>query len=260
MTAPQAFFRRTGPSAFEPTEHASGAWSEEDHHFAPVAGLMVHMIECFRAEHAGADLQLGRISFDILGRIPMQELEIDVEVLRPGRTIELMQATLSIGGRAVITARAWYLSHADTADVAAVESEPIPSPDECPEWNMGQGWPGGYIAQLQARVAQRRPGRGTVWLCSPTQLVEGEQISQLARFCTNIDGANGIAARQEPGTWAFPNVDLTVHLHRLPTGSWTGLDTAVTWGADGVGLTSSTLHDETGPVGRAEQILTLRRL
>lgn len=204
MTAPQAFFRRTGPSAFEPTEHASGAWSEEDHHFAPVAGLMVHMIECFRAEHAGADLQLGRISFDILGRIPMQELEIDVEVLRPGRTIELMQATLSIGGRAVITARAWYLSQADTADVAVVESEPIPSPDECPEWNMGQGWPGGYIAQLQARVAQRRPGRGTVWLCSPTQLVEGEQISQLVRSAPISTAPTASPRARSPGRGPFP--------------------------------------------------------
>lgn len=260
MTAEQAFFRRTGPSTFEPTAHASGAWSEEDHHFAPVAGLMVHAIEGFRAEHAGADLQLGRISFDILGRIPMQELEIHVEVLRPGRTIELLQATLAIGGRTVITARAWCLGRADTADVAATESETIPAPDACRAWDMGQGWPGGYIAQLQARVAQRRPGRGTVWLCSPTQLIEGEQSHETARFFANIDAANGIAARQEPGAWAFPNVDLTVHLHRVPAGHWTGLDTAVTWGADGVGLTSSTLHDESGPVGRAEQILTLRRL
>jgi hypothetical protein len=32
----------------------------------------------------------------------------------------------------------------------------------------------------------------------------------------------------------------------------------VTIGANGVGLTSTTLHDERGPVGRAEQILTVR--
>jgi hypothetical protein len=31
-------------------------------------------------------------------------------------------------------------------------------------------------------------------------------------------------------------------------------------GPTGLGLTSTTLHDERGPVGRAEQILTVRRL
>lgn len=58
----------------------------------------------------------------------------------------------------------------------------------------------------------------------------------------------------------FPNVDLTVHLHRQQRGAWTGLDTTVTFGPSGQGLTSSVLHDLDGSVGRAEQILTVRPL
>lgn len=58
--------------------------------------------------------------------------------------------------------------------------------------------------------------------------------------------------------WTYPNLDLTTHLHRQPTGNWVGLDTTVTFGPAGHGLTSSVLHDATGPVGRAEQILTVR--
>ncbi|MBF6247996.1 thioesterase family protein, partial [Nocardia elegans] len=42
------------------------------------------------------------------------------------------------------------------------------------------------------------------------------------------------------------------------SGQWTGLDTTVTWGADGQWLTSTVLHDIHGPVGRVEQILTVR--
>jgi hypothetical protein len=33
----------------------------------------------------------------------------------------------------------------------------------------------------------------------------------------------------------------------------------VSFGRDGIGLTSTVLHDRQGPFGRAEQILTLRR-
>ena len=250
MTAEQAFFHRTGPTTFEPTEHASGAWSEEDHHFASIAGLVVHELERFRSDQGDSQLQLGRISYDILGRLPMSELTVDVEVLRPGRTIELLQATVTIAGRAVVIARAWYLSHADTADVVGGQAEPMPSPEEVEPWEMSNGWPGGYIAQIQARVVQQRPGRATVWLHSPSEIVAGETAGDLARF----------AVRQQTDRWTFPNVDLTVHLHRVPEGTWTGLDTEVIWGPDGVGLTSSTLHDARGPVGTAEQILTLRRL
>ncbi|WP_061712417.1 thioesterase family protein [Kocuria palustris] len=260
MATQQAFFRRTSPTTFEPSEHASGAWSEEDHHFASIAGLVVHELERFRSDQGDSQLQLGRISYDILGRLPMSELTVDIEVLRPGRTIELLQATVTIGGRAVVIARAWYLSRADTADVVGGQAEPMPSPEEVEPWEMSNGWPGGYIAQIQARVVQQRPGRATVWLHSPMEVVAGEVAGDLARFFSSIDAANGIAVRQPTDRWTFPNVDLTVHLHRVPEGTWTGLDTEVIWGPDGVGLTSSTLHDARGPVGTAEQILTLRRL
>jgi hypothetical protein len=58
----------------------------------------------------------------------------------------------------------------------------------------------------------------------------------------------------------FPNVDLTIHLHRQPVPGPVGLETAVTFGPTGQGLTSSVLHDEAGPLGRANQLLTIRPL
>jgi hypothetical protein len=48
-------------------------------------------------------------------------------------------------------------------------------------------------------------------------------------------------------------------MYRQPAGDWLGLDNSVSFGSDGIGLTSSVLHDLQGPFGRAEQILTLRR-
>ncbi|EFF89683.1 conserved hypothetical protein [Streptomyces sp. e14] len=68
--------------------------------------------------------------------------------------------------------------------------------------------------------------------------------------------ASPCASRRRSG--CSPNVDLTVHLHRRPEGGWTGLDTTVVFGPSGQGLTSTVLHDVRGPVGRAEQILTVR--
>ena len=255
MDAP-AYFDRTGPGSFAPTPRAGGAWSAEDYHFSPVGGLLVYCLEAAREN----DLRLARVSFDILGRLPFADVDVEVEVLRPGRTIELSQATATIAGRTVITARAWYLAESDTADVAGTDDAPLPPPEECPERALDELWPGGYIGQLEARQARPlRAGRGATWITSPARVVAGEERSTVADYVARIDTANGIAMRQSPEEWAFPNVDLTVHLFREPAGAWTGLDTSVDWGPTGLGVTSSVLHDVSGPVGRAEQSLTLRR-
>lgn len=259
--SPTSYFTRSGETTFAPTIHAEGAWSKEDYHFASLAGLCVHVLEQDRVRRERLDVQLSRISYDILGRLPFVEVDIQVEVVRPGRTIELVQATVSAAGRAVITARAWYLIVDDTSEVAGGVADPLPAPESCPERQMSEVWPGGFIAQIKARrVEGPRPGRGAAWLTSDNQLVEGEDPIQIAEFFSRIDVANGIAVREDPQAWAFPNIDLSVHLYREPVGDYTGLDTTVTWGSTGVGLTSSVLHDINGPVGRAEQSLTLRRI
>ncbi|WP_309138516.1 acyl-CoA thioesterase domain-containing protein [Nocardia cyriacigeorgica] len=97
-------------------------------------------------------------------------------------------------------------------------------------------------------------------MSTPIALVDGEPTSALAEFVALIDTANGIAVRQDPTKWMFPNVDLSIHLYRQPQGSWTGLDTTVVFGGHGQGLTTTVLHDVHGPIGQAQQILTVRPL
>ncbi|MFD6455322.1 thioesterase family protein, partial [Nocardia sp. NPDC060220] len=137
--------------------------------------------------------------------------------------------------------------------------ERLPTPESLASWPLTSVWPGGYIASLDTRpVGIPQPGRNTAWVHSPMDLVSAEPADPLASYLALVDTANGIAVRQEPTKWMFPNLDLTVHLYRQPEGEWTGLDTTVTFGHTGQGLTSTVLHDIRGPVGVAEQILTLR--
>ncbi|MCX4093947.1 thioesterase family protein [Nocardia sp. alder85J] len=252
-----SYFERVGVGRFAPTRHVGGAWAADEQHFSPLGGLIVHEIE--RARQGRPDLLIGRITFDILGRIAFEEFDIRVETVRPGRTIELVQATATIGGRATVTARAWLLTAEDTGSVAGGEPDPLPDPESLTPWPLTSVWSGGYIASLDTRpVGVPQPGRTTAWVSSPLDLVAGEQVSPLASYVALVDTANGIAVRQEPTKWMFPNLDLTIHLYRQPEGSWTGLDTSVTFGRTGQGLTSTVLHDIHGPVGHAEQILTVR--
>jgi hypothetical protein len=258
----QSFYRRLGPSRFRPTEHAGGAWQPDEQHMGPVSGILVHAIEGFLANQpGGGDRQLCRITYEILGLIPAADFEVAVEVVRPGRTIELVEATMISGDRACVRARCWLLSRFDSSAAAGGAPSPMRGPDQLARWDGSSVWRGGYIEAVQVHpLPGHQPGRTQAWLRTDLGLVADEPTSDLARYVGLVDTANGIAVRVPPQEWMFPNVDLSIHLYRQPHGGWVGLDTTVIFGGSGVGLTTSTLHDVDGPVGRAEQILTIRAI
>lgn len=258
--SPGGYFERIDTCRYKPTRHASGAWNADEMHFSPLGGLIVHAVDLHRAAGGAAEtLALGRISFDILGFLPLDECEIRVETVRPGRTIELVEATVTVADRKVVAARAWFLTATDTAAVAGGTARRLPAPETVDPFPLDSVWSGGFIASVDFRpTAPPRPGRTTAWVATDLELVAGEVCGPQANFLAKVDVANGIAVRQPPESWFFPNVDLTVHLHRQPEDRWIGLDTTVVFGPAGLGLTTSVLHDVHGPVGVANQSLTVR--
>jgi hypothetical protein len=258
-TPRESYFERIDAHRFKPTQHASGAWNPGEMHFGPLSGLIAHAVDEHRSDRAGDGLTLGRITFDILGFMALDECEIHTETIRPGRTIELVQAVATIAGRPVVTARAWFLAATDTASVAGGAPEPLPAPDTLESWPLDSVWAGGYVGSVDLRpTTAPRPGRTTAWVATDLQLIAGETSSAQAEFISKVDVANGIAVREPTSAWTFPNIDLTIHLHRRPEGRWTGLDTTVVFGPTGLGTTCTVLHDVHGPVGQAEQLLTVR--
>jgi hypothetical protein len=255
---PDAYYVPLGDDRYRSTVHVQGAWTDEHQNMAPVSGLLTRAIE--RCEPRD-DLMVSRIAFDILGAIPCGEAAIAARIIRPGRTIELLEAEMSIGGRVVVRATAWRLALADTSAIAGSAVGPMPGPEAGEPWHAPDVWGGGYIRSVEFRVLPGwQPGRGRVWMRTGIDLVAGQPSSDLAQYAGLIDTANGIAVRADPTSVLFPNTDLTVHLVRTPVGPWVGLDTTVSFGPDGVGLTATVLHDVSGPVGRAAQTLTVRPL
>ncbi|MCD2442766.1 thioesterase family protein [Agromyces sp. SYSU K20354] len=255
----EAYFERVDERRFRPTAHTGGGWDPTELHFSPLGGLIVHAIERHRAGSPENGMLLGRISFDILGRLSSDECEIVVTTARGGRTIELVDAIVRIAGRDVARAHAWYLTETDTTSVAGGGPDPLAEPDTLARWQMSSMWPGGFVASLEVRpVRPLQPGRATAWVTTAVDLVAGEVASPLASYVALIDIANGLGARERPDEWMFPNMDLTIHLHRQPGGHWVGLDTTTTFGPSGQGVTSTVLHDVAGPVGFANQVLTVR--
>ena len=90
-------------------------------------------------------------------------------------------------------------------------------------------------------------------------LVAGEEPSALQRVLAVADSGNGISATLDYDRYVFINIDLTVHLHRLPAGEWVCLDSVTVPESSGVGQTDTVLFDERGPIGLAAQTLLVAK-
>lgn len=255
-----SYFRRTGATTFDPTPAVGGAWDSAEQHVAPTFGLLTHLVETDRAARGRDDLTPTRLSFDVWGPYPLTPMETAVRVLRPGRGVELVEAEVSCGGRRVVTLRAWLAATGDTGALAAGAPAAVPGPQDTSAWDPTTDWPGGFVASIEVRRDLESPGRGRVWARTDVPLLDDEEVGALARTVGLFDVANGMTVRADPRQIAFPNVDLTAHLFRAPAGGWLGLDTTVTFGPEGAGLTSAVLHDTDGPFGRLAQSLVVRQL
>lgn len=253
-----SYFVRSGRSTYRATEHTGGAWNEREQHIAPAFGLLAHLMETDFTARRGEEMFLSRLSFDVFGTMPIAEVEYAVRVVRPGRTIELLEAALFCQGRQVVSGRGWFMQERDTGGVAGTPLPGIPPPDEHEVWVPSAEWPGGALKDLQCRRLLHEPGRGTCWLSTPVLLVDDAPVSNLARTTGLLDFANGMATRARPEQVLFPNLDLTAHFFRRPGPGPVGFDTSVSFGTTGVGLTHTILHDATGAMGSLAQALTVR--
>lgn len=254
-----SFFERTTTGELRPTRAVGGAWNPDEVHISPALGMILHEIERDARARRGDDaLPISRTAFDIFGVFPLEPVRVAVDVVRPGRTIELVEATAEFEGRVVVSARAWMVRAGDTSAVEGTHHDAIPDPDAMPVWDAGREWPGGFIEAVEIRRGEWRPGRGAYWVRTDLDVVAGEESGPLPRAAVLYDISNGMVPRAQAHEVFFPNVDLTVHLFRQPVPGPVGFDTTVSFGPAGHGLTTSVLHDAHGPYGRVSQSLTVR--
>ncbi len=192
--------------------------------------------------------------------MPIAPLTVHAELVRGGRSVELVEGTLSDGEGPVILARGWRIRTTEVElDEPPPASEPRPGPDqsEAKEFFPVE-WDAGYHTAMDVRFARggfTEPGSALAWMRMRGALVEGEEPTQLQRVLVCADSGNGVSAPLDPSRWLFINTDLSVALRRLPQGEWVGLDAVTYPEPAGTGLSDTELHDESGLIGRATQSL-----
>jgi hypothetical protein len=273
---PEVFFVPEGDQ-YVPTELTRGPWDPDSQHAGPPAALIGREIARL---NGGADRRVGRITYEILRPVPIAPLTVTAEVVRPGRTVELVEASLADEQGEVIRARAWRLREGDVDIPEGLSSEDgpgtlgsspstlrpgfaPPGPSECPPGTFPDtGQDVGYHTAMEYRFVSGgfgEPGPAIAWMRMKVLLVDGEEPTPLERVLAAADSGNGVSSTLDWSSFLFINVDLTVHVHRELAGEWVCLDAITIPERTGIGIADTALYDERGPVGRADQTLLVDR-
>ena len=254
-----AFYIPRGDGRFLSTVHTSGPWDPQLQHGGPPSALAARAIERESPSWPGTVV---RFSVDILGPVPVAELGVRSRLLRPGRSVDLVEAEVVAGSRPVLRAQAWRVRQAE------LDLPPTPEPSDGADRTVPAfpdtdsplpvGWTGGYLHAMQWRQSSGQwgePGAAAVWGRMRYPLVADEEPTGLQRIMAIADSGSGVSGVLPFDQWIFINPELTVHLAGTPRGDWICLDAATTVDTTGYGLATSRLWDRDRLVGRGAQSL-----
>ena len=248
-----------GSEILRPTAFCRGPWDPDSCHAGPPTGALARA-----AEQALPDLQLVRLTTEIMRPIPMAGFTVTAEVTKPGRTVatcaielrDLNGILIAVGHSAHLASRRPEPTIPTTPTSTASLNESTPGPFVFETARHGSL---GFIDGVETRYPageNNAVGPTSIWLRT-VPIFTNASSSGFQRICPLADCGNAISRNGEPQEFGFLNTDLSIHLHREPCGEWFRSEAVSHWNADGIGMSDALLFDEDGPVGRAVQSLVI---
>ena len=214
---PTALFERED-GGYRPTPLSGSPWSPDALHGGPPAALLAREIERFEG---GEQFRVARLTVELLRPVPYERLEIATHLRRPGRNVQLIEASLRSPSHEVARATGLRIRRgAVPLPEARSEDAPPPGPEtgHAPPDPAGPFLEGFHSVGVEHRFIRgsfAEPGPGVDWIRLRVPLLDGEEPSPLCRACAAADFGNGISGLA-PGTHTYINPDLTIYLDRLP--------------------------------------------
>ena len=267
----EPIFQRDGHT-FLATALARGPWDPTSAHGGAPAALLAGAID---ATPSLAPMQGVRLTYDLVRPVPLSTpLHLDVEVVREGRRIQVVDAALTVAADGTELVRCRGLRIRTTDDLQLPDdrpraAEPLAAlPETLPRLAPTAGLDDeGFWTAVDVRLVSGRlgdPGVGRGWFRVVAPLTDATddhapRLTPLARVAACGDFGNGIGAPLPMGPFRYVNPDLTIDLHRLPVDEWVSLEASSVAEPHGVGLTTGILGDREGVLGTSLQSLFIDR-
>ena len=244
--------------AYLPGPMCVGPWSPDAQHGGPVSALLAGAVEsAVDPRFADVPVQTVRVTVELLRPVPLTPLTLTSAVVRPGRNVQLVEATMHSGDEEVARARGLRIRRTsmDLPVERAEPAAPVPSTD-APVSTVARRTAFAEAVDLRfVKGSWEETGPVIMWTRLLVPVVEGIEPSPLQRVTAAADFGNGVSRVLEFDHHMFINPDLTVALARVPEGEWVGLDVVSRPSAEGFGQAESAVFDLLGPVGRSVQSL-----
>ncbi|MEZ4278901.1 MAG: thioesterase family protein [Myxococcota bacterium] len=253
---------------FQPTPRTGGPWDPKFQHGGPVSGLLAHAID---HEPAPVPMRIVRLTVELFRGVPLTPLRVETRLVRGGKRIQSIEATLYDGATAVARASALRMrrSDADADQASDLPLDPalgrppevVPSILESRRFAEGTILMPGFIRAVDIVTdPPKRAGEpGNAWTRLLCRVVEGEDPSPTVRLATLVDFASGTGSALDYARYTSINPDLSIHVLREPRTAWIGLRGYTGFSADGVGQSQASVYDEEGLVARVQASLLLER-
>ena len=252
---------------FVATLRTQGGWDPNHQHGGPVQALLTRAVE-----HTPtlAPMQIARLTHDLIRPVPIgPRLRVDVQIIREGKRIQLLDAVLRVGDVEHARLRALRLRVEDMSGTASIHdtvgrgTDPA-WPEELPTdaFGIAEGLPG-FLEGMELRRFPRPGGTEGVhgyWIRIRGPLIAGEVATPLQRLGVAADFTNMIGVTFDARRVSAINPDLNVHVLREPEGEWIAVvgDSRLAL-ATGMGVSTAELRDRGGVCALASNCQLIQR-
>ena len=209
------------------TELTRGPWDPGAQHAGPPSALLAREIELVQ----GAErFQVGRISFEILRPVPIAAVR-GTDAGGAARAQGPDGRGRAVEGEVLMRARAWRLREGRSSCPTG-PSAPPPASGSGARRTKAEFFADRAAATDTTRRWNAAPSPGASSSPGPDRLdadagagwSAGEEPTALQRILVAADVGNGISAVLDWRRYVFINVELSVHVERMPEGEWVGVD------------------------------------
>lgn len=250
MTTPvddgAALFHGDG-GVFLPTLYTQGPWDPAAQFGGSPAALLVTLVEQVPTL---VPMQVARFTLDLLRPVPLAPLTAEVRVVREGKRIQVVAATLRSGETEVARASALRVRLVDLDRGELPDGRtPNPVPTHPLPTDQGEPFPVDPPGSRRA-VEYAFEGIGghyaqPAWVRLRVAVIAGQPVSPVARLAYVADLASGLGQRRSLGVTGI-NADLALNVLRYPEGEWLSLDGTGWISRSGIGQVQAALSDTQG--------------
>lgn len=237
-------------STYVPTTLAIGPWDKRMQNGVAINALVAHAVEqtpCL------TPMVTCRLVTDIQKPAKMAPIAAKVDVIREGTKLQLLQVELLQDDNVVVRASALRvrISGSPTTHFAK-HSVAVP---ELPSLNTRRT---GLSHITETRVEAggiENLGPGLLWSRTWGEILPSVPISPFVHCAMAADFGSGLSSYVDWRDWSYANVDISLHLTRMPEEEWIRVSAVTESAGNGIAIVDTRLSDQQGEFGHAHQTL-----